>query len=123
MLAGVMHDEAMKFPEIKCWDCEAHDPIEEWVPDDPENVDFWCNVGIGIAGEDAYDNFYVHVLTHRALAQVDDHSYLVVVPYYESWELVLDTIRAIALKCPDINWRGMSEQLSKHFLWEYERSL
>ncbi|WP_444912473.1 Imm8 family immunity protein [Microbulbifer sp. PAAF003] len=115
-----MKKEVMKTPEIKGWDCIDHDPIEEWVPDDPSDVEFWCNIAIGLSGENGADNFQVHIATNKALSRIEDKKYMVVVPYYESWVQVLDVLHSIVAECEDIGWSGMSEQLAKHFHWEYE---
>ena len=110
----------MKIPEIKSWDCIDHGPIEEWVPDDPSDVEFWCNLTIGIKGEAGADNFQVHIATDKAVSGINTKRYLVVVPYYESWVHVLEKLKSIVVQCEDISWSGMSEKLSKHFRWEYE---
>ena len=109
----------MKTPTIKSWDCIDQDPIEEWIPDDPCDVEFWCNIAIGISGEEGSDSFSVHIATSKAVSRIADKKYLVIIPYYENWTNVLAILQSIVDTCKDINWQGMSEQLSKHFLWEY----
>lgn len=110
----------LKKPEIKSWDCVEYDPIEEWQPDDPLFVEFWCNVAIGVKGEEGADNFLVHVVTERMLPQIKDKKYMLVLPCYEGWGQVLSSLDS---KLDDINglsWAVLSEKLSKIFYWEYE---
>ena len=110
----------LKKPEIKSWDCVDHDPIDEWEPDDPSMVEYWCNIAIGIEGEDGADNFEVHVVTERMLPQIEDKSNLLVLPYYEGWNQVLTALNTKISGITALNWVGMSEDLSKIFAWEYE---
>ena len=110
----------MKTAKIKSWDCIEHDPIEEWIPDDRSDVEFWCNIAIGIDGENGSDNFQVHIATHKAVSRIENKDHLVVVPYYENWPQVLELLQSIVSQCGDVGWSGMSGQLSKHFYWEYE---
>jgi len=72
-------------PEIKFWDCIAHDPIEEWEPEDPSMVEFWCCIAIGLENEEGSDYFHIHVTTEKMLSQLSDKKYLLVLPYYEGW--------------------------------------
>ena len=111
--------ELMK-PEIKCWDCTDHDPIDGWIPDDPEMVNYWCNVAIGIEGETGADNFQVHVVTEKMMSQIEDKEYLIILPYYEGWSQVLDAINQKIAGISELSWAGISEKLSKLFYWEYE---
>jgi hypothetical protein len=110
----------IKKPEIKSWDCVDHDPIEEWVPEDPSNVDYWCNISIGIEGEEGADNFQVHVVSENMLSQISSKQHIIVVPYYEGWNQVLKAVKLKLDKCSDIEWSGMSLQIAKLFYWEYE---
>jgi hypothetical protein len=110
----------LKKPEIKSWDCTDHDPIEEWQPDDPSLVEYWCNIAIGIEGEEGTDNFQIHVVTEKMLPQINDKNYIIVLPYYEGWNQVLSTLNSKLEGINELNWAGMSEKLSKMFYWEYE---
>ena len=110
----------MKTPEIKSWDCTEHDPIDQWKPEDPERVGFWCNLTIGIQGQEGGDNFMVQVATHKVVPQLQDKTNLVVIPYYESWEATLTVLQEILAQCADFDWSGISEKLAKHFHWEYQ---
>lgn len=53
-------------PIIISYDCTDHDPIEEWVPDDVFDIDFWMNFTIGPDNKGG-DNFQVHVVTPNNL--------------------------------------------------------
>ncbi|MFC1773389.1 Imm8 family immunity protein [Pseudomonadota bacterium] len=109
-----------KKPEIKSWDCADHDPIEEWQPDDPSLVEYWCNIAIGVKGEEGADNFQVHVVTEKMLPQIKDKNFMLVLPYYEGWNQVLDALNSKLEDINELNWSGMSEKLAKMFYWEYE---
>lgn len=109
----------LKKAEIKSWDCVEHDPIEEWQPDDPLFVEFWCNVAIGVEGEEGADNFQVHVVTERMLSQINDKNYMLVLPCYEGWEQVLRSLNSKLDDVGELSWAGVSEKLSKIFCWEY----
>ena len=110
---------ALKAAEIKSWDCSDHDPIEDWVPDDPADVEFWCNLAIGLEEGTGADNFQVHVATQKALSRILDKRKVVVIPYYEGWGKTLEIFRSIVSDCEDIDWLRVSEHLSTHFFWEY----
>jgi hypothetical protein len=115
-----MQSEHMKTPEIKGWDCIDHDPIENWSPEDPSNVEFWCNLSIGLKGEAGADNFQVHIATNDAVSRIESKEYLVVIPRYDNWTQVLGVLDSIVSQCKDVTWLRISEKLSKHFYWEYE---
>ena len=111
----------LKKPEIKSWDCTDHDPIEDWVPDDRSLVEYWCNVSIGIEGEEGAGNFQVHVVTERMLSQIENKDFMIVLPYYEGWNQVIDAIKERLEEIRDLNWAGMQGPLSKLFMHEYGR--
>jgi hypothetical protein len=106
--------------EIKSYDCADHDPIDTWIPDDRAVVDFWCTVAIGIQDEEGADYFQVHVVTQRALSQVSDKKYILVVPYYDNWNQIIRLIDEKMKSCKDVSWAGFTEQFSRVFAWEYE---
>ncbi|EAR09235.1 Imm8 family immunity protein [Reinekea blandensis] len=112
--------KSLKTPVIKSWDCAEHDPIEAWVPEDPSDVEFWCNIAIGIEGEVGADNFQVHIATQKAVSRTTSKEFLVVIPYYENWPQVLGVLQNMAAQCKGLDWTSMSEQLSARFKWEYE---
>ena len=111
----------LRKPVIRGWDCTDHDPIEDWVPDDPALVEYWCNVAIGIEGENGANNFQVHVVTEEMLSQIENKNFLIVLPYYEGWSQVLDAINVRLDEIRELNWAGMQEPLSKMFLHEYSQ--
>ena len=110
----------MKRPKIKDWDCACHDPIEDWIPSDPFDVEFWCNLSIGIEGEEGADNFSVHIATNKALSRIKDKENLFVISHYENWTKVLAALDSAIEDCSDINWAGISARLAKRFYWEYQ---
>ena len=109
----------MKKPEIKdCW-CDEINDLNTWEPSDPQFVDLWFYVAIGIEGEESSDNFQVHLVSEAQLTQIQNKKYMLVIPYYESWADVILRLRESIKSCEDINWLGMSSQLEKQYLWEY----
>ena len=57
----------MKRPVIKDWDFIEHDPIDLWMPEDPSDVEFWCNIAVGFESEEGADIFQVHIATKHCL--------------------------------------------------------
>lgn len=106
-------------PEIKGWDCIEHDPIEDWIPEDKAAVDIWCNFAIGLRGSGGGDNFSVRVITEAEIRHVNDHRFLLIVPYYESWSQILMQVRREIADCKGLSWAQVSEQLARRFKWEY----
>lgn len=109
----------MESPEIKDYWSEEIENLVSWEPDDPEYIDIWFTVTIGEKGNEAADDFKVHLVTQKQLARIKDKKYLLVIPYYESWSKVTHKLELMVEECKDINWLGMSLQLEKLFLWEY----
>jgi len=110
----------MESPVLKDWCCEdVKGDIETWCPADPYYVDYSIVLTIGRKSEEGGDNFWGRVVTDKMMPQVEDKNFLIQVPEYTGWPLVLEKIDNILDECKDIGWSGMSEQLSKYFLWEY----
>ncbi len=109
----------MLSPEIKSYFCTDIDNIETWFPHDPEYVSFWIDVIIGLKGSDAGDNFQVHVVTQKQLSQIENKEYLLIIPYFENIEKVIELLNKTIKECKGINWAGVSIDLSKKYLWDY----
>lgn len=105
-------------PVIISYDCTDHDPIDEWVPEDAYDVDFWMNFTIGpdIKGG---DNFLVRVVTPNNLHGKNSAKHAIVLNEY-TWAIVLAEVDAILEHCQGISWTGISAQLSQYFQWEYD---
>jgi hypothetical protein len=114
-------------PELKHWDCLDHDPIETWVPNDPE-VLFWLTLAIGLPGSEAADNFEVCVVTlaalrsdaGRAVKPRGAGSLLPIVLQSYSWPGVIAAVGARLEQCEGRDWLEVQEKLRRHFFWEYE---
>lgn len=103
---------------IECW-CDDHENIEEWVPEDPSDFDFFLGITIG-NDQHVGDDFTVHVLSPNNIqAGTNAKKYLIVMPTY-SWGALTKEIECILNKCADISWFGMQEKLAKNLHWEYE---
>ena len=107
-------------PVIKSWDCPDHDPLEDWVPEDRAVTDFWINLAIGIEGEAGADNFQVHVVTRRALSQVGNKEFILVLPYYEGVDQVISAINERIGSIQELSWDAVAKRLSAMFRWEFD---
>ncbi len=93
--------------------------IESWEPKDSTNVDFWLTIMIGV-DQHGGDNFDVHVVSPQNLKPgPTSKKYALVLNEY-SWDILMTRIDEVLTKCSGFNWPEISEQLSKHFYWEYE---
>jgi len=106
---------------IISYDCTDHDPIEEWVPDNVFDVDFWMNFTIGPDMKGG-DNFQVHVVTPNNLHGKDSDKHSIVLGEY-SWSSVLATVESMLEDCQGSNWSEISEKLSQLMYWEFENYL
>ncbi len=105
-------------PVVVGFDCVEHDPIEEWVPPDPFDVDCWVNFTIGL-DESAGDNFLVRIVTPNNLCGPNAAKNAVVVNEY-SWSKALAAIERVLEESQGISWPGICHELSKRMLWEYD---
>jgi hypothetical protein len=105
-------------PIIISYDCTDHDPIEQWVPNDPFDVDIWINFTIGPNSKSG-DNFLARVITSNNLHGKDSDKYAVILTEY-SWANVIYEINRFLEMCSGNNWLEISEKLSKFMHWEYQ---
>lgn len=110
----------MKSPVIMNYWCDEIADLDHWYPDDPQFVDIWFHVAIGLAGELAADNFCVHLITQSQLSQVKNKEFTLVIPYFISWQDVLNRLQNSLGSCKDISWLGISEKIAKLYHWEYQ---
>ena len=110
-----------KVPTKHGYFCSDHNPIEEWQPGDPTNVDCWVDIYLGPDDEPSGTFFSFHVVTHKALSNLTgpEKKYLVVLPLY-SWKSVDEKIDSILEKCKGYDWSDMCEKLRPYLHWEYE---
>ena len=108
----------LRTPVIVDYHCIEHDPIDEWQPADPKDVDLLLTLTIGLDAS-AGALFYVRVATHRRLSRhspPDDHT--IVVQEFQ-WDVVLDRVQAILDECRGRDWDDIAEKLSRHMQYEY----
>jgi hypothetical protein len=103
---------------ILSYDCADLDPIQNWVPDDPYDVDFWMNFTIGPDTKGG-DNFQVHIVTPNNLQDKDSDKHAIVVKEYE-FSSVLKAVENMLDQSQGENWSEISEKLSKLMYWEFE---
>lgn len=113
----------MAIPQLKAFDCFDHDPIDEWVPESDEDVNYSLCLHIGPPDEEGSDLFYVDVATPQAinrhnLGKSASQRGIVVNPY--SWDSVMNAVQATLETCGGENWSQQSGLLAKHFSWEFE---
>ena len=109
----------MNTPEIKDYFCSDIEDVEQWVPADVTDVDFWLTLMIGI-DQHGGDNFQLHVVTPKNIAPGPTAKKYVVVLNEYSWEALQNEIQRIMQECAGFNWSDICEQLSERFQWEYE---
>ena len=105
-------------PVIVSYDCFHLDPIEEWIPEDPYDVDFWMNFTIG-PNESSGDNFDVRIVTPNNLRGKDSDKYAIVLKEY-SLQLVLETVNKMLEDIQALDWVHVTDELSKKMHWEYQ---
>lgn len=110
-------------PELKAQDCTDHDPIEDWRPANPAEVDYWLCLHIGAVDEPGAELFYVNVLSETAAALVDSDELAlrktIVLKDY-SWNSVVNAVEEILQQISGESWEEMALQLSRRFDWEFE---
>jgi hypothetical protein len=106
-------------PEIIDYYCSEIDDIEDWIPSDPTDVDYWLTVMIG-CDQHGGDNFNIHIVTPINLNQGKESGKHAIILNHYSWQGVIDEINKVLEQCSDITWSGLSAQLSKYFEWEYQ---
>ncbi len=112
----------MMTPQLKGFDCLDLDPIDEWQPQEDEDVYYTLCLHIGLPNEDGADLFYVDVLTPQAMKvfKVSNQiltNPLIVSPY--SWENVMAEVKTVLENCQGEHWSDISRSLSKRFNWEF----
>ncbi len=101
---------------------------ESWMPDDPAYVDEWVKVLVGIKeGEGHW--FQIHICTFKSMVYSKNKEFIFAIPYWESIEnliaqldkFILDTLPDNLDLNQDSDYGIAMENLSKYWLWEYER--
>jgi hypothetical protein len=100
------------------YDCTDHDPIDEWVPENDRDVDFWMNFTIGL-DKSSGDNFQVRIISPIKLRNKTSKKFTIVIEKY-SWISVLSAVEKILEQCQGSDWLDISEQLSQFMYWEFE---
>lgn len=111
--------------EIKhYWSPDIYDPWT-WEPVD-NNVFYLLEMNIGMSGEDASDIYSVVVATTEGVFSLKDKSNmlnrqykLILVDEY-SWERVRSILNCIISNIEMISNVYISQELCKHFYWEYD---
>lgn len=105
-------------PIIISYDCTDHDPIDEWIPDDTFDVDYWMNFTIGPDTKGG-DNFQVHIVTPNNLQGKESAKHAIILNEY-TWHEVIAAVEVMLEQCQGTSWAGISEQLSQLMYWEYD---
>ena len=109
----------MIIPIIKSFDCIDHDPIKDWMPSDPTDVNFWMNFSIGPHNEEGADYFQANVVTPAGLDKDPGDGRVILLDRY-SWERLQTKMNELLESCCGQTWADSCQKLSKHLLWEFE---
>jgi hypothetical protein len=106
----------MLTPIIISYDCLEYDPIDQWQPQDPHNINISINFTIGIRPPSG-DNFILHIVTPNNLELLNRYSLVI-----DAFDLkkILTHVHQILEKCKGDDWQEISNQLSQFFEWEFE---
>ena len=94
------------------------DDIRNWKPADPNEASQWVALTIG-PDETGGDYFQAHFCTPALAQGLEDKHGLVIVPYYENWDSVLEALDKVLEQCRGNHWWDMREKLSRRLIWEY----
>ena len=103
-------------PMILSYDCAEHDPIDLWVPEKYDEIDFWLTLNIGsdlISGED----FKVRIVTTNQIRH-GDAQYAWVIQHYH-FATILQALTSVVENCTGNDWQDVTQKLSQYFWWEY----
>lgn len=111
-------------PQLKGHDCVDHDPIEDWQPTDPTDVNYLLCLHIGPEGGQGSDLFYVHVLSEAVALQlaidgVARHKKAIVIQHY-AWSTVMSDVTQILDKVEGTSWTEIAQKLGQWLDWEFE---
>jgi hypothetical protein len=112
----------MIIPQLKNFDCVAHDPIDQWSPESEDEVCYHLSLHIGQPDQVGADYFDVQIVTPEAINRMNlgrrlAKYHIVISPY--SWEIVLQRIEEILRACGGDSWEQISRLLAQHFDWEF----
>lgn len=111
--------------EVRFWSSPDVE-LEEPTPVSREAAHFLVELGIGEAGVEGTDVFYVVVTTPEALRTkategenvLRDRATLVVSDF--DWPRIRRTLETIVESCAAKDWRESVLRLQRYFKWEYE---
>lgn len=110
-------------PELKGFNCLEHDPIDEWVPDLDDEVNYYLCLYIGLPDDIGIDYFTVNIVTPQAINALNlgpqlKGKHVTINPY--SWDAVIERLTNILNMCDGDNWDQQLPKLREHFDWEYD---
>ncbi|MCR1795728.1 MULTISPECIES: Imm8 family immunity protein [unclassified Leptospira] len=113
----------MKKPVIRAFDFDAndHDPIEDWVPEDPYDIDIWITFSIGPSDEIGSDYFDGHFITknyEEKYALVSKSPYFLIERY--SLSAILEMVTVFIESCSRADWEQTAKEICKKLDWEFE---
>ncbi len=117
-MQGVMRKAKSIKPEILSFECVELEPVQDWIPDDPYDVDFWMTFFIGEEGKGG-DYFYARVATPNNLHGKNSDKYAIVLTEYSLFS-VLDEVNKKLEEIEAEDWAHVADELSKFMKWEYE---
>ena len=110
----------MQVPVIHGFFCVDHDPIEEWQPEDPSDVDVRVDVYIGPDENPSGMYFTAHITTSKILRTGMYKNYLGPEIEEYSWAGAKNWIESYVAGCAAYSWEQVIDNLRKRLYWEYE---
>lgn len=102
---------------INHYDCLEHDPIDQWQPEDPSDINISINFNIGLVAT-AGDNFLLHVVTANQQPDEQMEPYTLVVDKF-NMPAILASVDGMLEQCQGENWPDIAGQLSRLMQWEF----
>jgi hypothetical protein len=104
--------------EIKGFDCADHDPIAEWVPEDPSAVDVFITFHIGPVGGSGADLFHARFLAEGA-PPIPARAKRFALGEY-SFEAAYAAVKALVERAEAPDWDSLARGLAVFMDWEFE---
>ncbi|WP_036090709.1 Imm8 family immunity protein [Leptospira sp. B5-022] len=111
----------MKIPVIRAFDDVDHDPIKDWIPEDPYDIDICIRFSIGPSDEMGIDYFDGHFITknyEEEYASYLQPRYFLIERY--SLPVILEMVTLFIETCSRPDWEQTAQAIGKRLSWEYE---
>lgn len=103
---------------INSYHCLEHDPIEDWQPENPADINVSINFTIGLEAT-SRDNFLLHVITPSQQVGSLPTKYTLVIDYFKI-QIILTSVQDMLEQCQGNSWEDITQKLSQFMQWEFE---